>query len=175
MSPDLPVTTDRNGHVIEVGSKVRGFLWPSMPDRNDTDFVEGVVVGAVEGVHSLCYKIRVTRWMEGGQVVRDHYHLWTAPVNGDPESLSGRLLGVQVVEAPQPPTIDDALSAAYDALQAIVSDTSNPEALLQAHAALNTIDSYRDDLDAHLEAVCEAREGVDLIGCREWDNAANVE
>lgn len=179
MSLELPLTTDRNGHIIEEGSLVKSY---DFPHRAGTDRdveacrIEGVVEGCVESEGCERYVIRVTRRIWNGAEITPESEFLHPPLNGILKSFGGVTDSVVVLDSPQPPTIDDALEGAYTALQVVATKSGRLalEDQEQVNRALSLVESYRDDLDAHLEAVCDARDVVDL-GCREWDNAANVE
>lgn len=133
--------------------------------------MEGVVEGCVEFPDCPRYKIRVTRTVVRGE---ETWHADThvyPPLNGTQALFSGVANGVVVIEAPQPATADEALSAALAALKVITLDPANrkgidPKALEQVEQALALIESYEADRDA-----CLAERGdADLAGSREWDN-----
>ena len=94
------------------------------------------------------------------------------PLNGTATLFGKSTAGVIVLDSPQPATADEAIVAAYAALQVISSDAKNrlaidPKALEQVERALAMIESYQDDMDAHMDDMANA----DVYGCREWDNA----
>lgn len=166
---DLPTTTDRRGHVVELGSTVKSYDYPDMLDEDEEsarlaegDFVEGVVEGCVEFPDCLRYKIRVTRRLRRGRDVTamskeaDGYVY--PPLNGTPRTFGGECSGVVVVDSPKAATADEALERAYAALGVIAKDPHNreavdPKALAQVERALAVIESYQGDLDAHLNTL----------------------
>lgn len=177
---DLPVTTDTNGHVIELGSTVKSYDFPHRAgtDRDVEECrAEGKVEGCVELDGCASYVIRVTKRVWNGEEVDLVDEFLYPPVNGCEMVFGGHgglTCGVVVVDSPQPATADEALRAAVDALNMVNLKCGelNLEDWAQVNRAVLLAESYQADLEAHLEERAADRGDADLYGSRERDNMA---
>ena len=96
----LPVTQDKLGQPIEVGSAVKSYDFPDRlgdPDRDvEACRVEGIVEGAAVLDGCSRYKIRVTRRLFAGKEVEAAAYVYP-PLNGTPSWLGGATDGVYVL------------------------------------------------------------------------------
>ena len=174
---DLPVSTDSNGHVIELGSLVKSYDFPHRvgTDRDVEDCqVEGVVEGCAQMGECEHYVIRVTRRFWNGAVVDPEREYIYPPLNGVQTTFGGVTHGVLVIDSPQPATADEALRAAVEALTVVAMKGGKLtlEDWEQVNRALALAESHQADMDAHLDTMDRA--DADLYGCRERDNMVGL-